>query len=406
LIVVVVDIIEQVEELVGFLKSNRPDVRLDAVKLVLGVTGSDAGVIMLNTCDEEDSLKLLARLLGDQEDIAKVAAQALVNMSTNERAKDALVLKKALWTSLLEVLTQLATLKDAGKVSELVHSCLKLLNNVTTSHVGARRLMEGRLGEDYLGHDVEILLNVFLKRPKDLPEIGMVLTNITQLEEGRDLLLNREKGYFKALVKLININRSSDSYRRSLVETVRNCCFATSMYTYMLSKTQMVGRVLLPLLTNVGVVDPEDVEDLPKIVQSTLEKRKCKEDGEYDIELEKSSEIRRAVVNSFIMLCSVRSAREILREKKVYSVIKEYHHEETNEETSELVFKLVDLLLGDEEDTGPEIREVPEDEECEESSSDDEDDEDDEEEEVTKHDAALPGPQSPHKTQGILYEMD
>ena len=60
--------------------------------------------------------------------------------------------------------------------------------------------------------------------------------------------------------------------------------------------------------------------------------------------------MRRSIVDSLLILATTRKGRDRLREKNAYPVIKAYHVTEDNEETDEQVFKLVDLLLRDEDE--------------------------------------------------------
>lgn len=341
---------DQVEELVGFLRAPRPDVRKQAAETVLSLTGTDAGVVLLLSThgDDKDVLSLLARLIGDQEAIAQYAVAALVNMSTNDRANAALVEKKLFWSSLLETLKGLQDIKsNSAAVPPILRNCVKLLNNVTTSVAGANRLIEGRLGREYGGLDVKLLLRAFLRKPAEIPEAGLVFTNTTRIDEGRDIFL-KEDG-LQAIKQLITLVTAEDPVlRRGAVLTLRNCCFDTSRHDLLMKSTHLVDTFLQRLIGPEGIESPEDFADLSTRLQDVI--NTSHEPGNEPLERETEDDVRRGIVDTLVILCTTRPGREGLREHNTYGVVKVYHPTESNEEISEVVFKLVDMLLADEED--------------------------------------------------------
>ena len=64
--------------------------RKQAADALLGLTATDAGVVMLMLTGAQDAGALLARLPGNQTAIAAPAATALANLAAHERAAQAL----------------------------------------------------------------------------------------------------------------------------------------------------------------------------------------------------------------------------------------------------------------------------------------------------------------------------
>mmetsp|Transcript_12234 Transcript_12234/g.22696 ORF Transcript_12234/g.22696 Transcript_12234/m.22696 type:complete len:393 (+) Transcript_12234:1704-2882(+) len=339
---------EQVAELVEFLGSTRADVRKAAVSHVLSLTGSDGGVLLLHTTDGGDVCKLLGKLLTDGGEVATMAANALTNMSTNERVRDEMVEKDSIWKPLLEVVNKLQFIKRDAAFPEDCQAAIKLVTNLTTSVAGSHKILLGRLGEEHMGHDVRILLDTFARRPDELPECGMILTNVTRLEEGRKVVADPTRPYLEQLSRLIST--SNPVIRRAALDTIRNCCFEEDVHRHILKRTTAAERAMVLLLGPEGVSDPEEYDELPSIVKTAIEEA-AQEDKE--LQIEPDALMRRSIVDMFNMLTLTRAGRERLREKNVYTVLKAYHPLETVEETHEEVFKLVDMLLGEEE--GPTI---------------------------------------------------
>jgi len=337
-----------VEEIVDFLKESRYDIRAEACKHVMNLTGSETGISTLLLSDK-DVCSLLLRLLGDAEVVSTSATKALVNLTTHPRAQMTLVAKQSFWSSILE----LVLTAESEKNPEHSRVCLMLLNNMTTTEDGAARLMNGRLGEKYKGHDVKRLLELFLTRKeedeKTLNYILPVVTNVTQIQDGRDLVLSNDFLFFRRI--LWSLSSKNEKIRKATIEIVRNCCFSKTHHKSLVRETQVVERILLPLIgpEKFDDVDEEDLEGLPELLKQRVE--------DEDLEREPVDSIRQDIIDSLLLLTDTKYGREALRLKKAYEVLKVYHCEEEVEETSELVFKVVERLLADEDPTEEELEE-------------------------------------------------
>ena len=56
-----------------------------------------------------------------------------------------------------------------------------------------------------------------------------ILANVTQIDEGRRLVLDKTRKILQRLLPFIDFSRSSDSRRRGVVSMIRNCCFETGL---------------------------------------------------------------------------------------------------------------------------------------------------------------------------------
>jgi len=345
---------EQVEELVAFLESPREDVRKAAADSALALSGSDAGLVLLFSArlpSGKDACDGICHLLGDSDVGARASAAAcLVNLSTNERVNASLVERKTFWSTVLEALKSAGDTKNEHKDElKFVQYLVKLVNNVTTSIVGSNRLMEGRLGRDYIGLDVRLLLRAFLRSPKLLPEVAMIVTNVTRLEEGREIVMEEpDLETAKLLVSLLG--DEEENLRHGAIGTLKNCCFTSKYQVKLLKETDLISMLLSRLLGPLGIEDEDAIADFPDQLRKLVEAR----DGRRLVR-EQEDTIRRKVVETLEILCTNKDARMYLRDINAYAVIKVYHLEEENEEISEKVFKLVDILLAEEAEETEEI---------------------------------------------------
>ena len=341
--------LDDVEELVAFLGSPRADVRAATVQHVLAVSGTDAGVVMLFSAGEgaRSALELLVRMLGEAPAAAADAASALTNMSCNERARDALVQSERAWKPLLEAVSELQRLAPGKAVPARAVACLKLLNNLTTTLAGSQRFITGRLGEQHAGLELRLLVAAFLaggRRHVELAPAALVMTNVSRLDAGRDVLVAKRGA---ELCRLLALPETPVETRLALAETARNCCLIDETTHRKLLRGDAVPRLLLPLLGPTGVREQEDYNELPPLLKAALVEQA--REGGAPVRREPDARVRCAVVDTLVLLCSSRRGRDRLRDCKAYAVVKEYHAEESDEELIEKLFNLVDLLLGEEE---------------------------------------------------------
>ena len=332
--------LDELEDLLEFLEHERSDVRAEACKVLLGFTGTESGISSILLCSR-DVVSSLVRILGDVDAVALNAAKALVNISSNESARERIAAKQSFWSAVLET-----SLTEVRKQSEQFKVNMRLLTNTTISTEGAEKLLLGRLGEEHKGHDVKQLLIAFYqlkkKEASPLDALLPVLTNVSQTELGRELVLEDFQGKLGFVKRVLWSTSSTDEETRlAAVCILRNCCFATHAHNDLLTETQLVDRILLPLIGPEGIEDDDESVPMPSLLEQRLQ-------GE-DIIREPNADVRRAIVDMLVMLCVTRVGRTVLRKKKCYPVIKAYHPDEDNEDTSEAVFKLVDLLLGEED---------------------------------------------------------
>jgi len=141
----------------------------------------------------------------------------------------------------------------------------------------------------------------------------------------------------------------SDLRRRGIASTIKNACFDLPTHSSFLSPTQinLLPYLLSPLMGPEEYPDdemsklPEDLQLLPPT------KRR---DPKVDI--------LTTHVESILLLATARSGREVLRESGVYPVLREAHLAVESEGFREVVDRVVQVLMADEDpyDPDPEAR--------------------------------------------------
>eukprot|EP01117_Protostelium_nocturnum_P008057 TRINITY_DN2868_c0_g1_i2.p1 TRINITY_DN2868_c0_g1~~TRINITY_DN2868_c0_g1_i2.p1 ORF type:complete len:385 (-),score=165.51 TRINITY_DN2868_c0_g1_i2:30-1184(-) len=215
-----------------------------------------------------------------------------------------------------------------------------LLNNLTHNEKGCATLLQ--LNEPMkkgliLSKLIEMF--VFQERMEEDPHswIASVLMNVTQLTEGRKIILDEKRGTIPLLTPFImdqNLMR-----RKYILGMIKNCCFEAGSIEYLISdQVNLLVHLLMPLRAGI-TLNKEDVEgaftELKNPPKSSTR--------------EKSAECRKLILKSLVMISSQKIGRQLLKDKKVYPIIREAEKIEEDEKVKEEMYTLVDIIIGEED---------------------------------------------------------
>lgn len=384
--------LEAVEELIGFLKSKRDDVKLKACKEVLRLTGTSSGVSMLLLSSDELVLSLL-NSINDSSSLSIEATKALVNLTTNERAQLSLNKKPKAWNNILEHLQHIKKQKTISESTlDFFHSLIKLINNLTVQKKGAENFLLGRFHKvladesntSLYGHDIVSLYDFVISKPeieeKCLAQFIKLLVNVTQNTQGQEWLIganvfpNENFLLFRRTVQFI---LSKDSkVRKASVKVIRNCFFEPKYHKTIISNFNSFvdlncladmsssDTIVHFILYNlVGKTEEGDFfDDLDRDKQSLIEnfpkflKERIENSIEYEIE--QNITIRKDIIESLFLLTGSEEGRRLLRDTNAYEIIKVYHTEEEDDEICNKVFEVVERILADEETKEQELIDI------------------------------------------------
>lgn len=153
------------------------------------------------------------------------------------------------------------------------------------------------------------------------------------------------------LSDLVMFTEHSSPVRRSGVSsTLKNCAFVHEAHQLLLSSGKRVNflpYILLPLC-GPEEFDLDDMEKLPEEVQFLPPDKKRDADPST----------RLMLVETLILLCRTRAGRDTLRERGAYPVVKAAHMAEQEDQISQEMERLVNLLMRDESEE-TKIEEIP-----------------------------------------------
>lgn len=318
------------EELVEFLRDKKKEVRLVAVEGIASLSASPEKYKLLRATNV---IKYLVRMVGDDDgQISRAVMPSLINFAADPHFLDQMLTNHVI-SRIMDGLLDLE-----NKVRELYAI---LLVNVTQQVKGVHKILQkgDTLEGYYLSKLVELFCEHDDKKEKEdaFSWIASVLNNITQVREGRDLLLEKRVVFLKLLMYIQHPNKIR---QRGILGVIRNCIFDSRTHEWLLAEdVDILSKLLLPL-RGPEVYDDEDTQLLPKLLQHAPTEK----------EREKDLESKAMIIDSLLLLASTSDGRTTMRAKNVYVIIRDYDQIEDNETISENLVSLITLLKGLDED--------------------------------------------------------
>ncbi|XP_041932859.1 protein HGH1 homolog [Alosa sapidissima] len=336
----------EAKELLGFLTLEmRADVKSQATEYILGLTANRDGCRYLRT--KPDFLKALLTLTVDKSlAIAKDCYHALVNLSADETLHEPLVKEADILPTLFQ------NLLDPGYM--LSDRICTILTNLSRHEKTCKQMFRFLQEQDIgLAKIVEIFCTEGFNKSASLHYLGPLLSNLTQLPETRQFILDKERCVVQRLLPYTQYEESTVR-RGGVVGTLRNCCFDYIHHEWLLSDEVDILPFLLLPLAGPEELSEEENEGLPIDLQYLPEDKRREEDPD----------IRKMLVETLMLLTATKGGRQILKNKNVYPIMREYHTWEKEPQNEAAIEKLIQVLIGDEPESGMENLmevEIPED---------------------------------------------
>ncbi|KAI8506776.1 Protein hgh1 [Branchiostoma belcheri] len=332
---------QQLEELLPFLSpTSRPDVRATAVQYLLGVTASknSAEFFLTNKVFIE---KILSLTEDTQESIAKDSYLCLINLTADGK------FCKVLLEDYDPVPKFLETVVDPE--SEFSDSACMILSNVTREESGAERVLDSLVkGDVGLAKVVEVFCQEgYNKKGKQLHYIGPMLSNLTQLSEARQFVLDHDRCVIQRLLPFTQY-QGSVIRRGGIVGALKNCCFETAHHQWLLSDDVDILPFLMLPLAGPEEFAEDEMEKLPDELQYLGE----------DKQREEEPNIRQMLLETLLQLCATKHGRKTLRDKHVYYILRELDNWETQAELKEAAQNVIHVLISDEPEDVDNLNEV------------------------------------------------
>ncbi|XP_072532624.1 protein HGH1 homolog isoform X2 [Salminus brasiliensis] len=326
----------EAKELLSFLRpETRADVKGQATEYILGLTGNRDGCHYLRT--KPDFLKALLTLTADPSiAIVKDCYHALINLSADETLHKPLVKETTILPTLFHNLLE-PEYMFADRVCTVLTN---LSRHEATCKEVFRTLQEQEIS---LAKIVEILCTEGFNKTASLHYLGPLLSNLTQLPEARQFILDKERCVIQRLLPFTQYE-ASVTRRGGVVGTLRNCCFDHAHHEWLLSDAVDILPFLLLPLAGPEELSEEENEGLPVDLQYLPEDKTREEDPD----------IRKMLIETLLLLTATKTGRQIMKERNVYPIMREFHKWEKEPQVISACEKLVQVLIGDEPEAGME----------------------------------------------------
>ncbi|XP_071944500.1 protein HGH1 homolog [Antedon mediterranea] len=329
----------ETEEIFQFLSpSARIDVKAFALDYVLGLTSTTEGKALLSS-DKRYIESIFSLTKDSTSSIVKDSYIALIGLSADDAFANTMITDYCIVPSLLEYIV--------NEESDHVDTVCMLLANLSRNSFCCRKLIELIDSEECsvkLSKIVEVFCQKkFNKKENNLDHLGLFLSNITQLREGRVFVLDRTQCVVQRLLPYTEYD-ASEMRKGGVIGALRNCCFETDDHEWLLSdKVEILPHLLLPLAGPEELTE-EDMEGMPDDLQYLGDDKKR----------EPNPNIRKMLIESICQLCSTKEGRKIVKDKRTYVIIRELHKTENDKEVCVAIEHLIQLLIGDEPEKGME----------------------------------------------------
>ncbi|KAG7177736.1 protein HGH1 homolog [Homarus americanus] len=328
---------DQINELIQFLApEGRRDTKSAACMTAAQLTGTPEGLSLLSS--RPDALVAIMRLIRDSEIYTgKDAMRALVNISAEESGAAALLAVKD-----VDVVSEMVKCIEDPNYPHADFACGILANLSKPKHLCQQvfdRISEGPIKLEGL---VYILCQInYNKKGAKLHLLAPVITNFSQLADGRRQIMVKDEFVFQRLITFMDY-KESKGRRMSVIATIHNCCFEKEYHPWLMGEdVDLVPRLLLPL-AGPDTFSEEDNESLPIDLQFLPD----------DKEREPDPEVRKLLLEALMQLCITRASREIMRSQNIYLILREHHKWEEDQHCVMLNEDVVNLLLRTEEEIG------------------------------------------------------
>ncbi|KAK4197234.1 hypothetical protein QBC40DRAFT_285894 [Triangularia verruculosa] len=342
----------ELEELVGFIAHPNPQIRLVAIENLLPYSVSDPSIFKTENLTPVKHLKFLVR---DHPKIAEHALTILINLTADAGVVEFVASDEKFLGIALGLLVD---------PKEPNGNLLAMLLANMTKWDGLKSIISRKQPAPASLHSDELVLNqlmdLFVKgadgsynKNSDYDYLAYALADLSKHEEIRQFFLTQQD--YDSVLPLNKIKvfteHKSDIRRKGVANIIKNVAFDVPSHPKFLDEDQIniLPYLLLPIIGNEQYDEDEMLEMLPDL--QLLPPDKQRDTDNQNI---------LAHVETLTLLTTTREGRDLMRNVKVYPVIREAHLRVDDEGVREACERLVNVIMADEaeEDDDNKIVEV------------------------------------------------
>lgn len=229
----------------------------------------------------------------------------------------------------------LANLTKADDLKKLITLKRKTTDSVSSSSNAMDQLM------DCFVKGAEGTLN----KSANFDYLSYFFADISKSEEGRAYFTSRQDydGVVPVTKLTVFTEHKSSIRRRGVASTIKNVAFDLPFHPTLFSEDEanLLPYIILPIMGPEEFTEEESMAMLPDLQLLPPDKQRDSDNGIVTTHLE-----------TLLLLTTTREGRDIMREIKVYPIIRECHLHVEDEGVREACDRLVQVLMRDEEGEG------------------------------------------------------
>jgi hypothetical protein len=351
----------ELEELVEFLHSPQPAVVQIALDNLVGYSqGSHQQLFAYQNYEAIKDLKKLAQEKGKL--LVTQSITILVNLCDDLTMRNLIVEDESFVKYLI---TQICNVNNTN--ADLM--CILLTNIAKCDAINKVLDMKIDVNEDSKKSmkstcAMDCLMDCFVKgfdrslnKFANYDYLSYFFADISRFTQGRSYFITeQEYDHVVPLQKLLVFTEKyNDKIRREgVASTIKNSLFDTDSHVQLVTdeNINILPYILLPI-AGPEEIDEDEMFDLPEELQLLPS----------DKQRDPVNAIICTHLESLLLLCTTKDLREILREKSVYTIIKQLHSAVDDEDVADLCDRLVQMLKRDEAPEGEDDVDMESDEE-------------------------------------------
>ncbi|KAI9729637.1 MAG: hypothetical protein M1818_008440 [Claussenomyces sp. TS43310] len=332
----------ELEDLVEFIHHGNTSIRQLAVENLVPFSLSQPAIFKRNQLLPVKDLKLLVR---DYPQIAKNAITILINISTDREVLECLSSDDGFLESLMARLTD-QNEPNANLIAMLLANLAKWddLKRITSLERSApKHLSSNKLALDQL-------VDLFVKgadatwnKEADYDYLAYLFADIAKHAEGRRYFVTKQEydGVIPLTKLTVFTEHKSDIRRKGVASTIKNVAFEIPEHPKFFDDKEIniLPYLLLPITGNEEYDEEDTLGMLPDLQLLPPDKMR---DSDHSV--------IQTHIETLMLLTTTREGRDLMREVKVYPIIRETHLRVENEEVREVCERLVQVLMRDEDD--------------------------------------------------------
>ncbi|KAG7129664.1 Protein HGH1 like protein [Verticillium longisporum] len=346
----------ELEELVGFIASASPQIRLLAFENLIPYSTTHPAIFKTENLLPVKNLTLLTQ---DHPKIAEHAITILVNLSGEQDVLELLAANDKFVD---------AVLARVVKPTEPNANLLAMLLANLAKWDGLKKIFNKKqpAPEALQSNEMVInqLLDLFVKgaegtynKAADYDYLAYLFADLAKHTEIRQYLVTKQA--YDDVVPLAKLRvfteHKSNIRRKGVASTIKNAAFEVAAHKTFLATDDIdiLPYILLPIMGDEDYDEDDTMGMLPELQLLPPGKKR-----------DADPRIMQTHIETLMLLTTTRDGRDLMREVKVYPIIRETHSRVDDEEVRDACDRLVQVLMADEEpDSESRVKEVEDEEE-------------------------------------------